>query len=403
MTVSERHLPTVLKLHLQDADSRERSADANENKAAYWERIGSKAKENWLFLICFVLPVAIAACYQIGIAAPMFVSEAKFIVRSSSISPRLGAGGNMGQVSSLVRTNDDTQSVNAYISSRVALDRLIAENRFLDIVDRPEADFLSRYPHVWARADRETLFERFSEYVDVSFDSGTGVSTLRIRAFRPEDAHNIASAMLNHSEELINKLNERARYDAISFAEEVAGRSEAKVQDAQARVASFRNREALFDPVRQAAVSLDLIAKLTAEIADLKTTLSELTMNSPDSPKVEAVRSRIAALQAQIAEQRSFIAGGDKSLAPKLAEYEKLTLEQELATKSFISALVSLEGAREEGHRKQLYLERIVEPNLPDKSLYPKRLQSILYIAAICLAIYWILSVLGAVVRDHDL
>jgi capsular polysaccharide transport system permease protein len=403
MTVSERHLSTLLKLHLQDADSRERSADASDNKAAYWERIGRKAKENWLFLICFVLPVAITACYQIGIAAPMFVSEAKFIVRSSSISPRLGAGGNMGQVSSLVRTNDDTQSVNAYISSRVALDRLIAENGFLDIVDRPEADFLSRYPHTWGGADRETLFERFGEYADVNFDSGTGVSTLHIRAFRPEDAHSVAAALLNHSEELINKLNERARYDAISFAEEVVARSEAKVQDAQARVASFRNREALFDPVRQAAVSLDLIAKLTAEIAELKATLSELTVNSPDSPKVEAVRSRITALQAQIAEQRSFIAGGDKSLAPKLAEYEKLALEQELTTKSFISALVSLENAREEGHRKQLYLERIVQPNLPDKSMYPKRLQSILYVAAICLAIYWILSVLGAVVRDHDL
>src|SRR5262249_30005605 len=106
---------------------------------------------------------------------------------------------------------------------------------------------------------------------------------------------------------------------------------------------------------------------------------------------------------AQIVEQRNLVAGGDKSLAPKLAEYEKLTLERELATRSFVSALLSLEGARQESHRKQLYLERIVKPNLPDKAAYPKPLRSILFVLIVCFALYWILFALADVIRDHHL
>ena len=270
------------------------------------------------------------------------------------------------------------------------MERLIRENQFLELVSRPEADFLSRFPHFWSGTDHEALFERLSEYIEPTFDTEAGVSTLRVRAFRPEDARAIVLALLSHAEELINKLNDRAKDDAIAYAEEVVGRAEAKVKDVQARIADFRNRESVFDPARQAAASLELIARLTAEAAELKATLGEISGNSPDSPKVEAVRSRIRALDDQITEQRAVITGGEHSLAPKLAEYEKLVLERELAVKSVVTAFVSLENAREEGLRKQLYLERMVEPNLPDHSIYPRKLEAILCAALIYLVVYWI-------------
>ncbi len=404
MPVAERKLVHVMNLSLREEEKDSPLAYPYMPRSSRWNRFLAQCEKHILFIICFVLPLSLATSYYIFIAAGMYVSEARFIVRSSSISPRLGgAGGNMGQVTTLVRTNDDTQSVNAYISSRDALARLIRENGFLEIVNRPEADFLARFPRLWFKAERESLYGRLSEYIEPSFDGGTGVSTLRVRAFRPEDARDIALALLADAEELVNKLNRRARGDAIAFAEEVVEKSEAKVKAAQKRIEAFRNREAIFDPVRQASAGLDLIAKLTAEIASLKATLRELTVSSPDSPRVEAVRNRIRAFDDQIAEQRSLIAGGDHSLAPKLAEYEKLTLELDLATKTFVSALVSLQNAREEGHRKQLYLERIVEPNLPDQSRYPQRLLSIIYVASVCLGVYWIFSVIGSAVLEHDL
>ena len=107
-------------------------------------------------------------------------------------------------------------------------------------------------------------------------------------------------------------------------------------------------------------------------------------------------------MENQIEEERPLLAGGDKSLAPKVAEYEKLTLELELGVKLFASSLLTLEGAIKDTEQQRLYLERVVEPNLPDFPLYPRRILSILSILAFSACIFWILKVLGDIVWEHE-
>ena len=405
MSALERDLPHLADLRLKEENAAYGYAQYKP-KRSRWAQFSELARRNMLFSICLVLPVFFASIYYIFIAADIYVSEAFFIVRSSSSAPKVGLGGATGaagQVGSLLRTDDDTQAVNTYMASRDALDRLIRESNFLDIVNRPEADFLARFPRFWSGANREAFFRRLSEYIETSFDDDAGVTTLTVRAFRPEDARDIAVVLLSHGEELVNRMSQRSRNDAIAFAEEVATEFEAKVKEAQERITAFRNQKAVFDPVREAGAGLELVAKLNTDIAELKATLAELRANSPENPSVISARSRVKALEEQVAEQRTLIAGGEHSLAPKVAEYEKLTLERDLAAKSFASSLVSLESAREDGRRQQLYLERIVEPNLPDHPRYPRRFLSILGVAAVSLVIYWILSVLGGVVLEHDI
>ena len=240
MSVAEPKLPHLGNLiPREEADNRAEPV-ACRQKPGIARQLIRRASANLLFIFCFAVPVMLTAIYYLFDASSMYISESRFIVRSSVISPRLGvAGSNVGQVSNLVRTNDDTQSVNAYLFSRDAMERLIRENQFLELVSRPEADFLSRFPHFWSGTDHEALFERLSEYIEPTFDTEAGVSTLRVRAFRPEDARAIVLALLSHAEELINKLNDRAKDDAIAYAEEVVGRAEAKVKDVQARIADF--------------------------------------------------------------------------------------------------------------------------------------------------------------------
>lgn len=397
-------LPHVRELILVEEDEDRRPTMPARRSLFWMGEIFSAFRKRAVFLLFFALPVALSGTYYLVLAAPMYVSEAKFIVRTSAATPRLGSlNGGIGQVTTLIRANDDTQTVNAYITSRDALRRLVKEDDLLAILGRNEADFLARFPRFWSAGDMETLYERLPEFIESTFDGETGVATLRVRAFRAQDALVIADALLNDAEELVNKLSTRAHNDAIAFAEEVVKRSEARVKTTQERIAAFRNKEAVFDPTRQAVAGVELIGKLTAEIADLKAVLRELQINSPESPRVEATHSRIEALEQQVVEQRRLIVGGGNSLAPKLAEYEILTLDRELATKSFLSALVSLENAREEGDRKQLYLERIVAPNLPDQSRYPFRLYQILITVVLAFSSYLIVSTLIATALEHEI
>ena len=52
--------------------------------------------------------------------------------------------------------------------------------------------------------------------------------------------------------------------------------------------------------------------------------------------------------------------------------------------------------------RKQVYIERIVQPSLPDIAIEPKRLRSILATFVFGLVAWGILSMLLAGVREHQ-
>ena len=69
--------------------------------------------------------------------------------------------------------------------------------------------------------------------------------------------------------------------------------------------------------------------------------------------------------------------------------------------KQFASTLASLESARSEAERKQLYLERLVQPNLPDKALEPRRIRSIFMVFAVGLIAWGVVSLLVASVKEH--
>jgi capsular polysaccharide transport system permease protein len=84
-----------------------------------------------------------------------------------------------------------------------------------------------------------------------------------------------------------------------------------------------------------------------------------------------------------------------------VADFERLDLQKLLGEKTLASAFTSLEAARLEAQRQQLYLETIARPNLADYPLYPKRFTSFATIAASCLLAYGIAWLLVAGIREH--
>jgi capsular polysaccharide transport system permease protein len=107
-------------------------------------------------------------------------------------------------------------------------------------------------------------------------------------------------------------------------------------------------------------------------------------------------------LQHEVNLETSKVAGGDRSLSVKSAEYERLALERTLAEKQLAAALSSLEQARNEAQRKQLYLERIVQPSKPDVAVEPRRIRNVLATFLLGLVAWGILTMLIAGIREHQ-
>ena len=127
------------------------------------------------------------------------------------------------------------------------------------------------------------------------------------------------------------------------------------------------------DPNKETAAIIALIGQLSAQRAQARMLLDETRANSPGSPQLQSQQQRIIAIDRQIDEQRAKFIGDATGLVEKITRYERLELEDQFALRALAQATASLEAARLEARRQQLFLERVVEPGLPDEAIMPQR------------------------------
>jgi len=339
-------------------------------------------------LILFVaVPTLIAAFYFLVLASPRYVSEARFIVRAPSRTQPSSLGMALQGVG-ISATQTDSFAVHEYIRSRDAVHELIKEMDLKRAYGRAGVDAFSRLPRFWQDGSFDDFYRGFSSYVTVGYDSTTGISTLRVQAFSPDDATMIAQRLLGGGERLVNRLNERAERDSVREAERSAEEARTRLAVAQAQLTAFRNRERFIDPARTAIASTELIGELSIKLATLRAERAQVAAEAPQSPQLPLLDGRIRAFDALIEAERRKIVGDADSLAPKIGTYESLVLNRELADRAMAAATVALDTARRDARRQQLYLERIVDPSQPSEPSQPKRLLSILAVFATCLLAY---------------
>jgi capsular polysaccharide transport system permease protein len=359
-------------------------------------------RHRWLAL--FVgLPTILGILYYGLIASDIYVSQSRFVIKSPGQK-----GMQTTTLASLIQTTgfssgkDQTQEVLEYVRSRDALRDL---DRRIDVRARYSAqnvDFLSRFPTPFRDASFENLFRYYRSMVLADIDAESGMAVLEVRAFRPDDAYLINARLLDLSEGLVNRLNNRAEIRAIAEAERRVERAQNRFRDARLQLGSFRDRERIIDPTKQAAAVLEISSELVAEQAALMSQLSLMTRSTPRHPAIPALRSRIAAIGQQIAAQNNRAVGGSNDIASTLGRYQQLELEQEFSTQALTAASASLEQARTESQKQQFYLERVVEPNRPDLPLLPNRLKAILVIFAASLCLYFIGWMLVVGILEHS-
>ena len=328
----------------------------------------------WRVLLVAVLPALLAAGYFDLIAVDRYVAEAHFVVREPNAPGRMMPMG--GALADLPKStgSENAYAVHDFIRSRDGL-ALLQGRLDLRALLRPAAgDPLWRFPGPLLGHDQEDLYRYYRRLVTLDYNSSTNVSTLTVQAFRPDDAVRIADILIGGAETLLNRMNERARADAIRVAEAEVTASRAEALAAEDAMTEYRNREQVVDPLQLSQTVLATISKLTEDLVTAAAEFDVAVHEAPHSPQLPALRGRIEALQTQIDHERGVLAGSDRSLAPRIGAYERLLLLRGFAEKRYVSALTLLETARLDAERQAAYLERVVTARPPDQARYPFRL-----------------------------
>lgn len=354
-----------------------------------------------LFLLSVVIPTAVATLYFGFIASDIYISESRYIVRTQGKQVPTGLA-TLIQGASGDFSGNAMSAVSDYAISRDAMTALNKQGRLTQAYTRPEIDIFNRLALNPENASREDLHRYFTKRVAISADGTSAITTLVVKAYRPEDAHWINARLLELGEGLVNQLNERSRNDLVRYAAAEVEEAKRISREATYALAAYRNKYGIIDPEEQATVSLAMVSKLQDEVIQTNAQLSQMQAFTPQNPQIPVLRDRVKTFEREIDAEMLKVAGSKGSLAAKSAEYTRLAVEAEYADKLLANALASLQTANNDARRQQAYVERIVEPNIPDEAVEPRRLRSIFSVFAVGLAVWGVLSLLFSAMREHN-
>lgn len=354
-----------------------------------------------LLFLTVILPTLISGIYFGLIASDIYISESRFVVRSPQRQVSAGLGALI-QGAGFSRSQDDSYTVSDFIFSRDALKKLNEEFALDKEYASEDVDMFSRFTGLDWDGSFEALHRYYQKKVAVDLDTSSSITTLRVSAFSPDLAFKINEKLLGMSESLINQLNDRGRQDLIHFAEAEVALAEQKTKQAEMNLSQYRKEKGVFNPEGQSALKLQQIGKIQEELLASKILMAQIQSISKENPQLPSLKSRIDSLQDQSDAETAKVAGAEQSLSAQSAEYEGLALERSFAAKQLASALTSLEQARSDALRKQLYLERIVQPSRPDVAFEPRRIRNIIATFLLGLIAWGILTMLIAGVREHQ-
>lgn len=356
-----------------------------------------------LFLLVVVLPVSIAVLYYGFLASDVYVSESKFMIQTPD-KPSVPTGGVAGllQASGLGgQSSSDPSAAAEYASSRDALRAVNKGDAFEKAYTRPSISIVDRFDPFGLSSSFESLYKYYQDKVTVAADTTTSVTTLTVRAYTPEDAYKFNHQLLVLTEGVVDSLNERGRQDLVKYSQTDVDIAKRRAQETAIALAAYRNRSGVVDPEAQSQAALAMISSLQTELIGLKTQLVGIERYAPDNPQIPVLRTQIASIQAQMKDALSKVAGNRGSLAGTSVQYQRLFLENDFATKQLAAALAALDQARDQARRQQVYLERVVQPNLPDAAIEPRRLRDIFATLVLSLIAFGIMKMLIAGVREH--
>ena len=354
-----------------------------------------------IFLVVVVLPTLVAGVYFGLIASDIYVSEARYAVRSNAESSSMSVFDTVLSGGSTTSANEDAMVVRDFILSRDMIEELNRRVSIRQHYQSNEVDGISRFD---ADDSLEDFHEYYQQMITVNVDSSSNITTLRVRAFDKFTAHQIAETIIALSEKLVNGMSDRIISDTLRFARTEVDQTETRVRDASQALTRFRSETRSIDPGQETTAVLGIVTELESRLAAARTELIEAkSFMSADSPQIGVLEAKVEALQLQVLVERQRLASEDAvtDYTQLIDDYEPLVLEQELAKQRYASTLTSLELARAEAQRKQRYLLSFVEPQIPDEAVEPLKIRAVSTVFLFSVLIYGIGGLIWAAVKDH--
>jgi len=360
------------------------------------------------FVLIVLIPVVVVVVYMTAVAKDQYSSLTGFTVRQEEGGSASSLLGGLASLTGATGSSDGDILYKFILSQ--ALIAQIDEN--IDLIGHYGA-FWREDPVFALKPDSsiEDMEHYWSRVVRLSYDQSSGLMEMRVQAFTPEKAREVATEILRLSQDMINRLNEQAREDAMRYARSDLEEAIARLKSSREGLTAFRTSNQIVDPDSDIQGRMGVMNNLQQQLAQALIDLDLLrdTDGNQSDPRkrqaerlIEVIRERIASEREQLSNSGTQEGGTGDDYPRLIAEYEGLVVDREFAEENYRAALAALDLARANAQRQSRYLATYIAPTLAQTSEYPRR-GMIIGMAALFLMLGWsIMALVYYSVRDRS-
>lgn len=352
-----------------------------------------------LFGLVCVIPVTAVAIYEYRYATDRYHSDSAVAITQDNNSTQSFDLTVIGLPA--VSDDKDALTLITFINSLDMLHHLEKELQLRQHYSDPSLDYFSRLP---PEASQEQFRDYMNGYIVAEYDVTTHLISVHVQAFNREYAQKIVNAVIARSQTFVDNLNAHVTEEQTRFFETQLTASEVRLKEAQSALLKFQKENLLLTTDAEAAMvssNIGALDKLLLEKqGELITKKRDLNDNSPI---IQILKSEIETLTQQISAEKQKLSGNvtGGAVSELSAKFREIQFNLEFVENIYKANLAQLERSRLETIQRLKYLIVVTSPSLADASLYPNRLYLIGTALLISLMVYFILSLIVAIVREH--
>ena len=349
-----------------------------------------------------LLPTVLVFLYVAIFATPLY--EAESVVTVKTNEQNVGVSGLSASLigSSSGGLLQNIFSAREYILSRKMMDRMEEEQGFVSYFKTNDIDYFSRpFSNKITNADESEYYQR---RVKVAVDIQEGVLKIKVQAKNPADAERFSNVLLSYVEAWVNDLSERMILDKSLDAKQKLKASEQELQDVRRKLVDLQIANGDLSPRDTMASTYASINDVGIKIKDAEREIGVYKKAGVgSSPVVKRLKERLSVLFQQQADLKQRLVGnGDKALNNVLSNFEKLTLEKDIAQQKWESALRNVEQVNAEAFKQRQYFLTIVPPTASVMPAEPKKFMVVLLSLLVLSGLYGLVTVLMSILRTNS-
>ncbi|MEO5715022.1 MAG: hypothetical protein ABIT37_16205 [Luteolibacter sp.] len=355
-----------------------------------------------LRILAFLYFAALAAAiaYLWLFTQDRYVTNAEFKVSKQDTTGGMASGLAQLALPGLSDSGSmDSQITIGYIDSADLLLELEKEFHLAEHYSSSPRDLVFRLSK---DANLEERLKYYRDRISAHFDPTSGMTVISVDTFTPQLSKDIAESLLKKAEAFINVINQNIADQQLSFVRSEVERTAKTVESVNKELLTLQNEHNFISPSEVISASLKTVQEMRIELLKAEAELSSILRDSPNSPRIDTIRSRTRSLNELIDIETAKLSGPEKDrLNQLLVQFKQLELRLEFATRLRAGAEMMLEKNRVDASSRSRFFTVIQKPYLPEDVAIPRRPYATVTLIVLGILIFLILRALSHSIFDR--